>query len=116
MRILFVENHKIFAEMVIAQFLSEHTLTLVPSLAEAWRAMDAGSFDAVLVDYDLDDGKGSTLIAELRKAGFGGRVIGVSSKEEGNQAMLEAGADAACGKLQFQRLPQLLKQPPRGAH
>ena len=57
MKILFVENHPIFAKQVINCFLSEHEVTVVPSLAAARVNLDKGHYEIILVDYDLDDGK-----------------------------------------------------------
>jgi DNA-binding response OmpR family regulator len=108
LRILFVENAEVFARVVIEQFLSGHEVIVVPSLAGARRALAAGRFDAALVDYDLDDGKGDALVRELRAAGSRLRIIGVSSKAEGTRALLAAGVDASCGKLEFAGLPALL--------
>ena len=56
MNILYLENHAVFAEQVTRQFLREHRVTVVPSLAAARSALASGSFDLVLSDYDLDDG------------------------------------------------------------
>jgi hypothetical protein len=38
MKILYVENHAVFAANVTRQFLSQHTVTVVPSIAAARRA------------------------------------------------------------------------------
>ena len=105
MKILFVENHGVFAELVTQQFLPAHAVTIVPSLAAAQSSVD---FDAILVDYDLDDGKGDELVAWLREKNFSGRIIGVSSHAEGNEALLRAGADAICPKLEFSKISSLL--------
>jgi DNA-binding response OmpR family regulator len=107
-RILFVENAGTFAGVVIEQFLSGHEVVLVPSLAAARRALAGDPFGVALVDYDLDDGKGDALVRELRAAGSRLRIIGVSSKAEGNRALVAAGADASCSKLAFAGLPALL--------
>ncbi len=77
MNILYVENHRIFAENVTRQFLSQHRVTLVPSLSAARQAISSGAFDLFLVDYDLDDGKGDVLVRELRTAGSRAIVIRV---------------------------------------
>jgi DNA-binding response OmpR family regulator len=65
MKILFVENHAVFAANVVREFLSRHAVTVVPSIAAARQARVAASFDVVLVDYDLDDGKGDEFVREL---------------------------------------------------
>jgi DNA-binding response OmpR family regulator len=78
--ILFVENHARFARIVTQQFLSAHAVTRVTSLAAAREILNSAIFDVVLLDYDLDDGKGDVL----------------------------AGADAVCGKLQFSGIARVL--------
>jgi|ERR1041384_1276032 CheY-like chemotaxis protein len=104
MNVLYVENHAVFAANVIRQFLSHHSVTVAPSLAAARQALETGSFDLLLVDYDLDDGKGDELVRELNTTGKAMTVIGVSSHEEGNTALLRAGAVAVCSKMQFDRI------------
>jgi DNA-binding response OmpR family regulator len=111
MRLLMVENHAAFADVVRRQFLGGHDVTLVPSLAEARERLRAAPFDALLVDFDLDDGKGDALVRELRGAGAAVHVIAISSHEAGNAALLAAGADACCPKLSFARIAELLERP-----
>lgn len=108
MKILYVENHAVFAANVISQFLSRHSVMVAPSLAEARKALGTGSFDLLLVDYDLDDGKGDTLLRELRSSGQSIVAIGVSSHDEGNAALLRAGAAATCGKMQFDQIQSVI--------
>jgi DNA-binding response OmpR family regulator len=109
MRILMVENHATFARTVVERFLSEHEVEIVPSVAAAWSAVNQrGRFAAVLVDFDLDDGEGSELVRRLRATGFSGQIVAISAHERGNQQLLEAGADASCGKLAFHRIRELL--------
>jgi DNA-binding response OmpR family regulator len=108
MKILFVENHSIFAQQVTMSFLSAHQVTVVPSLAMARSKLAGDKFDLLLVDYDLDDGKGEELVSELRKSGNKFRTIGVSAREEGNTALLRAGVDAICNKMNFDRIQELL--------
>lgn len=57
MNILYVENHAAFAETVKQKFLSQHFVTVVPTLSAAREKIRANVFDVLLVDYDLDDGK-----------------------------------------------------------
>ena len=108
MKILYVENHAVFAATVIRQFLSKHSVTIAPSLSSARQALDAGCFDLLLVDYDLDDGKGEELVTELNATGKSIPVIGVSSHEAGNTALLRAGAVAVCGKMEFDRIERVI--------
>lgn len=108
LRILYVENHPVFAANVISQFLSQHWVTVAPSLADARRALDTGSFDLLLVDYDLDDGKGDALVKELHASNRPMLAIGVSSHDEGNSALLRAGAVAVCSKMHFDRIQSVI--------
>jgi len=108
-RILLVENHQTFAEIVATQFLTEHEVVILSKVSEALSRLRESTFDAILVDYDLDDGKGSELVEWLRGSGFGGVVVGVSSHHEGNQALLRAGANSVCPKAEFQNISSVLK-------
>ena len=108
MNILYLENHAIFAEQVTRQFLFAHRVTVMPSLSAARAALSAGSFDLVLSDYDLDDGKGDEFVVECRAVYPRMPVIAVSSHNEGNAALLKAGASAICGKMDFDRIQQII--------
>jgi DNA-binding response OmpR family regulator len=108
MKILFIENHSIFAQQAIIHFLSAHQVTIVPSLSMARSSLAANQFDLLLVDYDLDDGKGEELVRELREAGNKIRIVEVSAREEGNAALLHAGVDAICSKMEFNRIQELI--------
>jgi DNA-binding response OmpR family regulator len=108
MKILFVENHSIFAKQVIDCFLSTHKVTVVPTLAAARADLNMNQYDILLVDYDLDDGKGEELIRELRNKNSKLRIIGVSAHERGNSALLDAGADVICSKMNFDRIQEIL--------
>ena len=98
-----------FAATVIREFLSRHAVTVVPGIAAARQARVAGSFDAVLVDYDLDDGKGDEFVRELRADDEGVVIVGVSSHDEGNAALRRAGASAICSKMEFDEIENVLR-------
>jgi DNA-binding response OmpR family regulator len=113
MRILFVENHEIFASTVCRAFLPEHEVVVVPSLVEAGGAISVmclSSFNAALVDYDLDDCKGDAVVRLLRERGFQGPIVAVSSHEIGNAKLLLSGADAPCPKMKFSSIAKVLDQ------
>jgi DNA-binding response OmpR family regulator len=101
MNILYVENHPVSAENVVRQFLSQHRVTVVPSISSAHKAISDGSFDLLLVDYDLDDGKGAELVQSLRSSRHSIVIIAVSARSEGNDALVKAGANAVCSKMEF---------------
>lgn len=112
MRILFADPHPHFAPLVIPQFLAEHEVRWVPTVAEAREALRQDEFAAVLVDLDFPDGSGVELVRELRSRSFGGRIVAVSAKESGNEALERAGADATCPKARFQGIAGALPAEP----
>ena len=109
MNILYVENHAVFADTVTKEFLSQHSVTIVPTLQAALQAVLEKSFDLALVDYDLDDGKGDELVRLLRRSENPITVIGVSSHERGNAAILEAGAAMVCDKGRFHQIQAVIE-------
>ncbi len=108
--ILFVENHSVFARTVIDAFLAEHAVEVVASIAAASEAFARREYDVALVDFDLDDGKGDEFVARVRASGSGMLLIGVSSHAAGNGALLRAGADATCAKLDFAQIGDTLER------
>lgn len=110
MRILFVDNHPEFTAVVTGAFLSAHEVVIVPTIGRARSTLEALAFDAVLVDYDLDDGKGVELVRAIRSSNARLPIIAVSSHDEGNAALVDAGADAVCGKLGFARIEATLAE------
>lgn len=109
MRILFVENNSKFVSIVTREFLSNHNVTVVPSIAAALEQLESSRFDVVLVDYDLDDGKGDQLIRKIHTNRLAVKIVAVSSHEQGNTALSESGADAICSKMGFDRIEEVLK-------
>ncbi len=112
MRLLFVENHAVFARTVAEEFLTSFRIVIAPSREDARRHLATGTFEVMLVDFDLDDGKGDDLVRELRAQGFKGQIVAVSAREEGNARLLSAGADAVCPKGRFRDIQRIVKRPP----
>ncbi len=109
MKILYVEDNAVFAVQACRQFLSAHAVTVVPSLVAARTALANEQYDLLLVDYDLEDGKGDELVRLCRNQYPGLGMIGASSHHAGNTALLKAGAQAACGKVDFARIPSMIE-------
>src|SRR5262245_18333082 len=101
MRLLWVENHAVFVRLAGQRFLSAHTVTVAVSLAEARRLLAEQAFDAILLDHDLDDGKGTELMPLIATLPHRPTVIAASAHDDGNAALLAAGADAICPKSRF---------------
>jgi DNA-binding response OmpR family regulator len=113
MKILWLENNSRFARTVCRSFLAEHEVTVTPIIADARDFLADEAFDVLLVDYDLDDGKGDSLVRALRHKTLRPAIVAVSAHQEGNDALLRAGADATCGKLQFAEIGQVLANLPK---
>ena len=109
MKILYVENHARFARIVVASFLSAHDVEVQPSVATALEALASRSYDAVLVDYDLDDGKGDAVVRAAMQLTPRPRIVAVSAHDAGNAALLAAGAHASCPKLKFAEVERALQ-------
>ncbi|WP_081892573.1 response regulator [Verrucomicrobium sp. BvORR106] len=110
MKILYVENHDVFAANVIRLFLAQHDVIVVPSIARALEARAVETFDLMLVDFDLDDGKGDALVSKVRASGDPVTIVAVSSHDEGNAALVRAGASAICGKMEFNQIEQVIQR------
>ena len=108
MNILYLENHTVFAAQVTQQFLRAHRVTVVPSLSSARSALASNPYDLILSDYDLDDGKGDEFLRECRNEHPDLPIVAVSSHEEGNAALLKAGASAVCSKMEFNRIQEVI--------
>ncbi len=104
MKVLFVENHSIFAKMVIEVFLASYDVIVVPSISKARNLLTRDHFDVVLVDYDLDDGKGDELVGWIRDTSLEPKIIAVSAHDAGNRQLTTAGADAVCPKNKFKEI------------
>ena len=108
LRILYVENHEAFAQVVTSSFLGDHDVTVVPSLARARTAVFEDHYDVLIVDYDLDDGKGAELVRSFRSIGYAVPIVGASAHDDGNAALEAAGADAVCPKAKFEEIATVL--------
>jgi DNA-binding response OmpR family regulator len=85
-------------------------VTTVTSLSAARATLSVTDFDAVLCDYDLDDGKGDALVGWLASRPIRPQVIAISSHDAGNDALVKAGAVAVCPKLRFQEIGEVLER------
>jgi CheY-like chemotaxis protein len=91
----------IFDDVVAARGEQFHIpgldVAVFPHADDAVRACDRGGYDVVFMDFAMGRGRldGSRAIAELRRAGFRGTIIGISSDPAANAAMRAAGADDA---------------------
>ncbi len=66
-------------------------------------------FDVILIDYDLDDGKGDTLIKKIRQNNLPLKIIGVSAHDYGNTELSQAGADSICSKMNFRYINEVIQ-------
>jgi DNA-binding response OmpR family regulator len=108
MKILLIENHPHFAKAVVKEFLSEHEVVIAPSIRVAKENLSEVDFDLFLSDYDLDDGKGDEFVLHLREIGNSKPVVAISSHEKGNTAILAAGANKICSKMEFRKINEVI--------
>jgi len=109
MKILWVENHKAFVTIALKSILSAHDVTVTPTLTGARAAFACDRFDAILVDFDLDDGKGNELVKEIAADDKRPIIVACSSHAEGNAQLIRAAADAVCSKMKFQDIDFVLE-------
>jgi catechol 2,3-dioxygenase-like lactoylglutathione lyase family enzyme/CheY-like chemotaxis protein len=110
LKILYLESNPRFASVTIKAFLSRHDITLVSNLSAARQELAVGKFDVVLVDYALEDGQGDDLVYDLKAQRNRPVIIATSPLPQGNAALMEAGADAACGKMEFQKIEAVMAE------
>ncbi|BBB95099.1 DNA-binding response OmpR family regulator [Bradyrhizobium japonicum] len=119
MRVLLVEDQP---DMVAAlrAALARHDMLVdhAPDLLEAEAIAAAGSYDAIVLDRQLPDGDGLSLIAKLRASGNAVPVLVLTARGElaDRVAGLDSGADDYLGKpFAFEellaRLRALLRRP-----
>ena len=108
MKILMVENHAVFARTVIGQFLGDHDVDLVATIDAARISISSAAYQAVLVDYDLDDGKGDVVVRALIAQRFVEPIVVISSHDDGNDALVRAGATIVCRKTRFHTIAETL--------
>jgi len=93
----------IFDDVVAARGEQFHIpgldVVVFPHADDAVRACQRGGYDIVFMDFAMGAGRtdGSRAIGELRRAGFTGKIIGISSDPAANAAMRAAGADDSLG-------------------
>ena len=103
-RVMIVEDHADFRgliEVLLDRQPDIELLAQAGSLAEAREQAARFEFDVVILDLGLPDGSGADLIAELRRASPGVRVMVLSASldPEGIEKARCAGADEILDKL-----------------
>ncbi len=109
MDILYVEDNARYREVAAARFLCGHAVTFASTLQEARSLLTGRAFDAVLLDYDLPDGKGISLIGTLKHRQLLDRTVAVSSRDENNALLVAAGVPVAVSKMRFSELSAVLE-------
>lgn len=72
--------------------------SMAHSLKEAERFIEQARFQGAIVDINLPDGKGTTLIGRLKRGSPDMRVIAISAVDREADAALAAGADRFLSK------------------
>lgn len=109
MKILFVDDHDVFVSMICGAFLTTHDVTVAKSLDAARERLSVcNSYEVVLLDFDLPDGKGKSLVHHLKAMPTKPLIIAFSSHDDGNSRLMAAGADVLLGKMNAKLLPGIL--------
>lgn len=109
MRILFIENHSVFAKTVTKAFLTDHQVDVVPSMRLTLEKLESNNlYDLVLLDYDLDDCKGNEIATKIKQLFPSLKIIATSSHSKGNNLILKAGANAICEKMEFKKIQSVI--------
>ena len=93
----------IFDDVVCARGEQFHIpgldVAVFPHADDAAAVCSRGCYELVFMDFAMGPRRkdGSRAISDLRGAGFGGKIIGISSDPAANAAMRAAGADDALG-------------------
>ncbi len=96
MRLLMVDDDAVFAGHLRRQLAGDGiTVDVARNIEEGMRAIQTGAFDGVLLDLDLPDGDGVTVLRRLRARNHSVPVLIVSGNgsEETIIRLLECGAD-----------------------
>ena len=68
MKILFIENHAVFANTVIQAFLGTHQVKVVADMQSALNELQSNTlYELALIDYDLDDCKGDEITIKIKQ-------------------------------------------------
>ena len=103
-RVMIVEDNADFRELMKVLLTSQPDIELLAqagSLVEARAHAARSEFDLAILDLGLPDGSGADLIADLRRASHGVRVLVLSASldPEGTEKAWSAGADEILDKL-----------------
>ena len=98
-KILLIDDHTLFRESLSRLLQAEPDLEIVgtsASVAEGLRLLDAEEPDVVLLDYDLGDDQGLSMLAQAKAAGFQGAILMVTAGID-NAATLRVLQEGASG-------------------
>jgi DNA-binding response OmpR family regulator len=99
LRVLSAEDHKLYAEMVIAIYeKSGHVVDPAADGQEAFERIEAapGSYDLLVTDHQMPRLDGLGLVGRLRARGFVGKIIVHSSKLTENDIVRYRGYGVDC--------------------
>ena len=108
MNILYVENNRSFADVVSKCFLKNHKVIVAETIRKAKAIYPQYDFPIILVDYDLDDGKGTEFLEYINQQPHNRFIIAVSSHKNGNHKLKAAGANCICAKSKFSHIENII--------
>ncbi len=98
--ILIIEDDLQLQSILAATFNKPHTCLTASSLSQAYRHLDAHSFDLIIVDRKLPDGDGIEILEYVRDTNYQTKLLALTSQSELQQRLegLERGADEYLAK------------------
>lgn len=118
-KILMIEDDSKYGRLVSTFLASQrHTVELAESVADALAFLEAYSYEVLIVDWQLPDTEGTSLIKDLRRGGFATPIIMLTSRESlaDKEEGFASGADdylpkSADPKELLMRVEALLRRP-----
>ena len=104
-----MEDNDSFRKRIIRKYLQQCDVVELPSAQRFSEIFASRDFHFILMDYQLPGSSGEELIRQVRKAGYPGAIIAISSDNGLNQRLLKSGADAAVEKHQDHLLKQTVR-------
>lgn len=98
LKVLLVDDEKV-VHSLLTEFLTMKGFVLQSAftISEAKRLIQSETFDVVIIDYKMPDGKGTDVVAFVKQKRAGTKILGISGNES-RETFFAAGADSFVAK------------------
>jgi DNA-binding NarL/FixJ family response regulator len=111
-RILAVDDHELFREGLIRLLSTEPDFAIVGqcgAVAEGLELLARLRVDLVLLDFHLEDGRGSQFLESARRAGYRGKILMLTGRMTGEESLKALQLGASGIFLKHNSPPALIK-------